>query len=152
VPVHLAFLCWQRVQALLTWRGLLPLDAFLVLSANLVLRPRRFDLASSSSSQVQSRPSLVQPPQGRWPEHLDFLPRHRRQAIFALGWSTCDILLTVSVTCDCLGLGAHIALKAGCVSDVCVVVGAAGGNSSAGNVSLPGDTPGTNASNTLPSM
>jgi hypothetical protein len=86
--------------------------------ADLDLRPPRFDLASSSS-QIQSRPSLVQPPQGRWPEHLDFLPLHRRQAVFALVCSGGDVIFPAGVAHGCLELEAWLVSEARCMCGDC---------------------------------
>lgn len=63
----------------------------------------------------------MHPPQGRWPEHLDFLPLHRRHAVLALGGSGLDTLSSSTVVEGCLELGALVASEARLMCGACVV-------------------------------
>jgi hypothetical protein len=129
VPEHFDFLCWHCVQALITCGGaFFILVAFWLVSApstDLDSRLCRFDL-DSEPFQGQSRPSLLQPSQGRQPEHLDFLPLHRRQAVFA-GWDltllppSWEASLLIATLLDCWRLTPLMLTEIYWVSDFCVV-------------------------------
>lgn len=95
-PVHFAFRFWHRVQALRTCSGgprfLLDGPCLLVSADDRVFRFTGWDENSGAwASQMRSRPLLRQVWHvGRSPEHLDFFPRHRRHALFAISVGSPD--------------------------------------------------------------
>jgi len=65
----------------------------------------------------------MQPPQGRRPEHLDFLPLHRRQAVFTLVCSVGDASFSDAMSNGFSELDSFKSSKAACVRVVCLVCG-----------------------------